>query len=63
MSEQPVRRRAGANSTYALSETERLHVGMLAAMNLWPKAAVAKAYGVHPKTVLMCLRRYEERAT
>lgn len=51
-------RRAGNNATYKLTEQDRTHVGMLAAMNLWPKQHIADAYGVTRKTVLVCQQRY-----
>lgn len=48
------------NPTYRLTPQDRHILGVLAALGLWPKARLARLYGVHPKTVLDCQRRFEE---
>lgn len=47
------------NSTYRLTEQERGHIALLSSLRLWPKARIAKAYGVSAKTVLVCEQSFK----
>lgn len=49
---------ATTNATYRLNPQERLLLGVMADMDLWSKAALARCFGVSPKTVYDCLNRY-----
>ena len=41
-----------------LSETDRLHMSILAHMKLWPGHAIAAAFKVDRKTVYNAMKRY-----
>lgn len=46
------------NSTYRLTEQERYYVSILGHLKKWPKEHIARAFGVHRKTVTTCMARY-----
>lgn len=54
----PGARKRGENPTYKLTPQDRYIVALMVGMDLWPKAQIAKVFGVSPKAVYKCAQDY-----